>query len=371
MPFIDLDLLPTKEVIPGYTARSFHTGTMTFMYWTVKAGAVMPMHAHLHEQVANVLHGTFELTIEGETRLLKPGIAAVIPPNTFHGGKAITDCELLDVFNPERDDYKFKIMNIDLKNKTALVCGGSQGLGLASAKELALLGATIVLVSRNEEKLQNSIQQLDASAGQQHTYLAIDLSDPAHAKAAVETWLSKGATIHILINNAGGPPSGPMIDTDPLELDKAFKTHVVSSHVLAQLVIPGMRKAGYGRIINIVSTSVKQPINGLGISNTIRAAVANWSKTLANEIGNGGITINNVLPGFTNTDRLDYLFTRQAADQGVDKQAILERSIASIPAKRLGEPEEFGAVVAFLCTPAAAYINGINLPVDGGRTGCT
>jgi 3-oxoacyl-[acyl-carrier protein] reductase len=260
-------------------------------------------------------------------------------------------------------------MNTDLKNKTALVCGGSQGLGLACAKELALLGATIVLVSRNEEKLKIAVAELDVSSGQQHTFLAIDLSNPDNVKKEVESWLGQDHTIHILINNAGGPPAGPLIETDSAELEKAFKTHLISSHELVRLVIPGMRKAGYGRIINILSTSVKQPINGLGISNTVRAAVANWAKTLANEIGKDGITINNVLPGFTNTDRLGYLFSKQATDQGVDQQTILERSVASIPAGRLGEPEEFGAAVAFLCTPAAAYINGVNLPVDGGRTG--
>lgn len=159
-----------------------------------------------------------------------------------------------------------------------------------------------------------------------------------------------------------------MIDTDPSEFEKAFRTHVISSHTLAQLAVPGMKQAGYGRIVNIVSTSVKQPINGLGISNSVRAAVANWAKTLANEISSYGITVNNVLPGYTNTDRLDYLFSKQATDQGVDKQRILERTVATIPAMRLGEPHEFGAAVAFLCSPAAAYINGINLPVDGGRT---
>jgi 3-oxoacyl-[acyl-carrier protein] reductase len=139
--------------------------------------------------------------------------------------------------------------------------------------------------------------------------------------------------------------------------------------LLAQLLVPGMKKGGFGRIINVLSTSVKQPINGLGISNLVRAAVANWAKTLANEIADSGITVNNVLPGFTNTDRLNYLFAKQASDQGLTKDDILERTIASIPAKRVGEPSEFGAAVAFLCSPAAAYINGINLPVDGGRTG--
>lgn len=260
-------------------------------------------------------------------------------------------------------------MNLDLANKTALVCGSSQGLGLACAKELALLGATIILASRSEEKLKQAVTELDTAKGQQHTYISIDLSEPAEVKAAVQALLAKEMIIHILVNNAGGPPAGPMIDTDVAEIEKAFRTHVISGHLLAQLIVPGMKAAGYGRIVNIVSTSVKQPINGLGISNTVRAAVANWAKTLANEISSFGITINNVLPGYTNTDRLDYLFNKQASEQGTDKQTILNKTIAAIPAQRLGEPAEFGAAVAFLCSPAAAYINGINLPVDGGRTG--
>jgi 3-oxoacyl-[acyl-carrier protein] reductase len=260
-------------------------------------------------------------------------------------------------------------MNLDLTNKTALVCGASQGLGLACAKELALLGANVILASRSDDKLRSVVKQLDATKNQRHSFLVIDLSKPEEAKAAVRSFLAAGNTIHILVNNAGGPPSGPMIDTDTNEMEKAFRTHVISSHVLAQLVLPGMTRAGFGRIINIVSTSVKQPINGLGISNLVRAAVANWAKTLANEIAGFGITVNNVLPGYTNTDRLNYLFSKQASDQGLTKEAIFERTIAAIPAGRVGEPTEFGAAVAFLCSPAAGYINGINLPVDGGRTG--
>lgn len=260
-------------------------------------------------------------------------------------------------------------MNLDLTNKNALICGASQGLGLATATELAMLGANVIVASRNEEKLQSVAAQLNISKGQQHTYLAIDLSQPESVKQSVASFLKKGNIIHILINNAGGPPSGPMIDTEAAEIEKAFQTHVISSHLLAQLVIPGMKNEGYGRIVNILSTSVKQPIIGLGISNLIRAGVANWAKTLANEISNYGITVNNVLPGFTNTDRLSYLFKKQASDRGLTQEDILEMTISSIPAKRLGEPAEFGAAVAFLCSPAAAYINGINLPVDGGRTG--
>ena len=260
-------------------------------------------------------------------------------------------------------------MNLNLQNKTALVCGGSQGLGFASAKELALLGCTVILVSRNAEKLAKVVKELPANHSQQHQYLSIDLSDPSNTKQIITDFLSEGKTIHILVNNAGGPPSAPLLETGAEEMEKSFRTHLITSHILVQLLVPGMKQAGYGRIINIVSTSVKQPINGLGISNTVRAAVANWAKTLANEIAHFGITVNNVLPGYTNTNRLEYLFDKQATDAGVTKEDIVKRTTSAIPAQRLGEPEEFGAAVAFLCSPAAAYINGINLPVDGGRTG--
>lgn len=260
-------------------------------------------------------------------------------------------------------------MNLNLKGKTALVCGGSQGLGLATAKELALLGATVILASRTVSKLQEAVKILDISAGQQHQYLVMDLAIPTQTKNTLLNYLTEDLPIHILINNSGGPSAGPLLNTHTEELENAFSSHVISSHVLAQILLPGMLKAGYGRIVNILSTSVKQPINGLGISNTIRAAMANWAKTLANEIGHSGITVNNILPGFTNTERLNYLFTKQAVDQGVTKEEIEKSVINSIPAKRIGSPEEFAAVAAFLCTPAASYINGVNIPVDGGRTG--
>ncbi len=260
-------------------------------------------------------------------------------------------------------------MNLDLTNKTALVCGASQGLGFTSAIELALMGADIIAASRDENKLRAAIEQFDTSKGQQHCFLVMDLSKPEEVRQAVSNFLSAKKNIHILINNAGGPPSAPMIETDVAEIEKAFSTHLISSHILAQLVYPGMKAAGFGRIINILSVSVKQPINGLGISNLVRAAVANWAKTLANEIGNSGITVNNVLPGFTKTDRLDSIFAKQATDQGMDIATVYKKNVAIIPAGRIGEPTEFGAAVAFLCSPAASYINGINLPVDGGRTG--
>jgi len=197
----------------------------------------------------------------------------------------------------------------------------------------------------------------------------LDLSDPKEVKKTVSAFLDKGNVIHILVNNAGGPPSLPMIETDVDEIERSFRTHLISSHVLAQLVFPGMKAAGFGRIVNITSASAKQPINGLGISNLVRAAVGNWAKTLANEISRFGITVNNVLPGYTKTERLDSLLMKQAAEQNIDKETALKKAAANIPLGRVGEPLEFGAAVAFLCSPAAAYINGINLPVDGGRTG--
>lgn len=260
-------------------------------------------------------------------------------------------------------------MNLDLSNRTALVCGASQGLGAAVAKELALLGANIILLARTESNLQKVLQGLDKSKGQIHQYIVADSSKPLALVEKIKQFLVAGNQIDILVNNSGGPAAGPLLDTPGDEMELAFQSHLMVSHLLAQTIVPYMKQKAFGRIINIVSTSVKQPINGLGISNTIRAAVANWAKTLANEIGAYGITVNNVLPGYTNTDRLDYLFSKQAGSAEVSKEEILQRTLSLIPAGRLGQPEEFGAAVAFLCSPAAAYINGINLPVDGGRLG--
>lgn len=260
-------------------------------------------------------------------------------------------------------------MNLDLTNKTALVCGASQGLGAAVAHELAMLGAHVWLLARNEENLKTVKQSLDISLGQIHGYFVADAGEPEKIKELVSDFLHKGKTIDILVNNTGGPATGSLLNTSVTDMQKGVTAHLLTAHTLAQLVVPGMKAAGFGRIINILSTAVKQPINGLGISNSVRAAVANWAKTLANEIGQFGITVNNVLPGYTKTDRLDYLFEKQAADAGISVEKIREKTMALIPASRLGEPEEFAAAVAFLCAPAAAYINGINLPVDGGRLG--
>ncbi|HQW85276.1 MAG TPA: SDR family oxidoreductase, partial [Ferruginibacter sp.] len=180
----------------------------------------------------------------------------------------------------------------------------------------------------------------------------------------------KNKTVHILVNNTGGPPGGDALTARPDEFLSAFNNHLINNHNLVQAVVPGMKEAGFGRIINIISTSVKAPIKGLAVSNTIRAAVANWAKTLATELGPFGITVNNVLPGFTKTVRADYIISSKAKALNINENDVMKTLVTEIPAGRIGQPEEFGAVVAFLSSPAAAYINGINVPVDGGRLGC-
>lgn len=259
-------------------------------------------------------------------------------------------------------------MNLNLTGKTALVCGSTQGLGYASAVELALLGCNVVLFARNEDSLKISLASLPNN-NQQHQYLVADFTDTSAVKTAIDAFV-KNNNIHILVNNTGGPAGGPALTARPEEFLLAFNNHLINNHNLVQAVVPGMKAAGFGRIINIISTSVKIPLAGLGVSNTIRGAVASWAKTLATELGPWGITVNNVLPGFTKTSRADYVITKKAADTGKTEEAVMAELVAEIPAGRIGQPEEFGAAVAFLSSPAAAYINGINLPVDGGRLGC-
>lgn len=260
-------------------------------------------------------------------------------------------------------------MNLDLTDKTALVCGSTQGLGLASAIELALLGCRVVLLARNDHKLNDTLKLLDHSKGQQHDYLVADFADPHAVKSVIEHY-TKTNSIHILVNNTGGPPGGAALTARAEDFITAFNNHLINNHNLTLAVVPGMKEAGFGRIINIISTSVKNPIAGLGVSNTIRAAVANWAKTLATELGPFGITVNNVLPGFTKTVRADYVILSKAKAANVSEDEIMTQLVSEIPVGRIGKPEELGAAVAFLCSPAAAYINGINLPVDGGRLGC-
>jgi 3-oxoacyl-[acyl-carrier protein] reductase len=234
--------------------------------------------------------------------------------------------------------------------------------------ELANLGASITLVARNEDALKITKQELNASAGQLHSYLCVDFSKPDELKQIVEAYLQRQPKIHILINNTGGPPAGPIHQAKTDEFLSAFNNHLVCNHILAQACLEGMKHANYGRIINIISTSVKQPLANLGVSNTIRAAVANWSKTLAGEVAKFNVTVNNVLPGATMTSRLQILAQTKADALGLDVNDVFQEMAQESPMKRLAEPHEIAAAVAFLASDDASYINGINVPVDGGRT---
>lgn len=259
-------------------------------------------------------------------------------------------------------------MQLSLQGKRALIGGSSQGIGLAIAKELALLGASCTLLARNEERLQQAVISLEAQAGQQHDYLVADYSDYREVEQVVAGYI-KEKNIHILINNSGGPAGGPITAADPEAFLAAFQQHLICNQLLTRMVIPGMQQDGYGRVINVISTSVKIPLKGLGVSNTIRGAVASWAKTMANELGAFGITVNNVLPGATATARLESIVQTKASRTDTAIAVVEEEMLAEIPMKRFGKPEEIAAVAAFLASPAAAYVNGVNIPVDGGRTG--
>jgi 3-oxoacyl-[acyl-carrier protein] reductase len=259
-------------------------------------------------------------------------------------------------------------MNISLEGRKALVCGSTQGIGLATAIELSILGASCVLMARNETALQDALQKLDISKGQQHTFLVADFSKPHEVKEVIETY-TKENDVHIVINNTGGPKAGPIVEAEEEAFRIAFNQHVICNQIITKAVIPGMKKTGYGRIINIISTSVKIPLNNLGVSNTIRGAVASWAKTMANELGKFNITVNNILPGMTKTGRLESLIANIAATKNISIEEVSKHMQAEIPMKRFGEASEIAAVVAFLASPAAAYVNGTSIPVDGGRTG--
>ncbi|MDF1699272.1 MAG: SDR family oxidoreductase [Saprospiraceae bacterium] len=260
-------------------------------------------------------------------------------------------------------------MDITLTGKNALVCGSSRGIGKASAIVLSQQGANVTLVSRSEEKMKQVLSELDTSKGQTHSFLVVDFSDQTDLKNKVDD-LTSQKPIHILVNNTGGPPGGPIINATSAAFLDAYHKHLVCNHILATSVIPGMEQSGYGRIINVISTSVKSPLNGLGVSNTTRGAVASWAKTLSNEIGGKGITVNNVLPGFTSTGRLDEIIENKSNKSGKSKEETIEAMKSIVPMKRFAAPSEIANAVGFLASPAASYITGINIPVDGGRTKC-
>ncbi len=259
-------------------------------------------------------------------------------------------------------------MNLNLTNKKALVCGGSDGIGKAAAEELARMGATIILLARNGEKLQKVATGLSTAHNQQHDFLVADFDDPIMLESVVRDYLQKGNVFDILINNTGGPPAGPAHTAEIDAYITAFRQHLICNQVLVKLVLPGMKDVEFGRIINVISTSVKVPLPNLGVSNTVRGAVGNWSKTLANELGQFNITVNNVLPGATETGRLTNIISNKATKTNQSEAEVSAHMTAEVPMKRFAKPEEVANAIAFLASPAASYINGINIPVDGGRT---
>ena len=259
-------------------------------------------------------------------------------------------------------------MDLDLTGKRALVCGSTRGIGKAIAVELALLGADVTLIARNESGLRSTLSGLPCQDDQRHEYLVADFTFPERLEATIREYVARNR-VHILVNNTGGPPGGQAIDAGLQDFANAFSSHLMCNHILVQAVVPGMKEAKFGRVINVISTSVKIPIRGLAVSNTIRGAVANWAKTLSFELGGFGITVNNILPGATLTDRLKELNEAKAEKTGKSPDELIGEMVKEIPVGRIGEPREIAAAAAFLASPAASYINGINIPVDGGRTG--
>jgi len=258
-------------------------------------------------------------------------------------------------------------MQLDLSGRHALVCGASQGIGRACAVELALLGANVTVLARRAEVLADVVASLPRSRDtQRHDLLVADAGDLDSLRGRVEA-LVAAAPVHILVNNSGGPPPGSIADATAAEFLDAYGKHLLANHALAQTVIPGMRDAGWGRIVNIISTSVKEPIPGIGVSNTTRGAVASWAKTLACELARSGITVNNVLPGSTHTPRIEQIVRVRAQKSGREEAEVAREMAAEIPMGRFADPAETAAAVAFLASPAASYITGVSLPVDGGR----
>jgi 3-oxoacyl-[acyl-carrier protein] reductase len=257
-------------------------------------------------------------------------------------------------------------MDLNLTGKHALVCGASEGIGRASAHELALLGCDVTVLARRPEALAAVAEALPRSGAQAHGWIAADVGDAAALSAQVAA-LAAGKPVHILVNNTGGPPGGPAHTALDAAYQDAFARHLIANQTLVRAVLPGMRSAQWGRVVNVISTSVKEPIVGLGVSNTIRGAVASWAKTLSRELAIDGITVNNVLPGYTRTARIEQIIGDRARNTGQSEDAVIEAMRRTVPLNRFAEAVEIAACIAFLCSPAAGYVNGVSLAVDGGR----
>ncbi len=257
-------------------------------------------------------------------------------------------------------------MKLHLKEKNAFVCGASQGIGKAIAERFAKMGANVIIAARNEENLKRVVNELNSKKELQHSYISIDFEDAIAVEESAQKILSEYETIHILVNNSGGPSPEKAIDADINEYQNAFKSHLIASQILAKAFVPSMKRIDYGRIINVISVGAKQPIENLGVSNAIRGAMASWGKTLSRELAPFGITVNNLLPGHTLTERLKSILENKAAEQNISSEKAAEQIKSAIPANRFAKPEELAYAAGFLASEKASFINGINLPVDGG-----
>ncbi|HKI84102.1 MAG TPA: SDR family oxidoreductase [Candidatus Krumholzibacteria bacterium] len=252
------------------------------------------------------------------------------------------------------------------KNHRGLICGASMGIGRAAAMALARRGHALTVLSRREAVLSELARQLEREGASAVEVLVADLDDRESLEAKLREHLGQHGPIHILLNNTGGPPMGPILDAGPEDFLRAFARHVLASHLLLQICLPGMRAEGFGRVINVISTSVYEPIPQLGVSNTTRAAMAGWAKSVSRELP-AGVTINNVLPGYTDTERLAELKTALARSRGVGEEEIEREWLAQIPEGRLAQPSELGELIAYLASPEAAYLRGQSIAIDGGR----
>jgi len=257
-------------------------------------------------------------------------------------------------------------LDLGLKNKIALVCGSSKGLGKATAKCLALEGASVILCSSNPDNLQKAKRDIQEVSTAEVTAISANLSEHDDVSRLIEILFKQYSCIDILVNNTGGPPPGKFEELSIDAWRKAYEAMFVSAVMLTQSVLPGMKSQRWGRILNITSIAVKQPVENLILSNSIRAGITGFARTLANEVASFGITVNNILPGFTRTERLVNLAEETAGRKGVSIEEAYQTWVKDIPMNRLGEPEEFGNVVAFLASERASYVTGASITVDGG-----